>query len=252
MFVVRPRGIVGTPRLLAKDLDCPTRVYPNTHYPHRKYDYRYDFFMTPVDPAHIRHCPPEYIKAYDFMKRDKYVQRKALEFGGVPVPRTVGSHGDAWGLAFDTGLRFVVRPLRHSAGNGFRVTDNAIDFVPGQQYLSELYPKKREYRIIFVFGKPVIYLRKKPNEGVTDDLPWGHVNSTFQTINDVAGCRLSTTDCATRLGNFPVIKGAHIIAADIMWNDQADRPYVVLELNACPALTIDENRSKIAEAVLAR
>ncbi|HEY6018533.1 MAG TPA: hypothetical protein VIY48_01100 [Candidatus Paceibacterota bacterium] len=208
--------------------------------------------MAPVALEHLRNAPPEYAETLDFMRKNKYGQRKALEAAGIPIPATYAHPGEAWGAAFDDGAKFVVRPLRHSGGRDYRVTDSISDFVGGQQYLSELYPKRREYRVIFCFGKPVIWLRKHENEGVSSDEPWGHVNSSFKTIQDVASCKLSATDCVSRLSAYPVVRGAHIIAADILYNRKHEKPYVVLELNACPGLTIDNNRAMIAQAIRSR
>jgi hypothetical protein len=92
-------------------------------------------------------------------------------------------------------------------------------------------------------------MRKKPNEGVDTAAPWGHVNSFFQTINDVPASKLAATDCITRLGAFGPVRGAHIVAADVLYNSKADQPYVVLELNFCPALDIDNNRQKVVDYI---
>jgi hypothetical protein len=98
----------------------------------------------------------------------------------------------------------------------------------------------------------LIVLRKKPNDGVSEAEPWGHVNSRFQTINDVPGSRLAQTDALTRLSQLDVIRGGHIIAADLLYNSRDAKPWVCLELNFCPALDIDNNRAKVAEAIRAR
>ncbi len=248
-FIVRPKGILGTPRALAGELNCRLRYYPNPRRANRLYDLRRDFLMTPVNPEHLVAYTEDYIDYHMFMTRNKYGQRRLLEAGGIPIPRTYGAPPEAWGAAFDPGVRYVVRPLRHSGGRGYRVTEDPADFRPGQEYLTEVYPKRREYRVIFVLGQPAVYLRKKPNDGVSEDQPWGHTNSTFQTINDWASCRLSNTDCVARLAAFPVVKGAHIIAADILYNRKHKPQYVICELNNCPALTIDENRARIAEII---
>lgn len=249
MFVVRPPSIIGTPRLLARDLNWRVRKYPNPRRPDRMYTYIRDFFTMPVHPQHVRGCTPEYVETFNFLTRNKYGQRNALQTTNIPTPHTAQDPHNAGILGSE---RFVVRPLRHSGGRDYRVTDNRLDFVAGTEYISELYPKRREYRIIFVFGQPLIYLRKKPNEGVSEQEPWGHANSVFQTINDPANCRLVGTDCVHRLSAFPVIRGAHIVAADILYNPKHTQPYVVLELNACPALTIGENRDRIVQAIKAR
>lgn len=248
MFVVRPRHILGTPTRVAHELDCQTRFYPNTRRP-RVFDYNRDFLMYPVKGEHVRNATADYNAFVSFMEKNKYGQRLALGHGGIPIPGTAGSQRDAARL---NGRQFVVRPLRHSRSSGYRVTETASDFREGTEYISALYPKKREYRIIFVFGEPLIVLRKKPNEGVTVEESWGHVNSFFQTINDVPNSKLAATDCISRLSNFAPVRGAHIVAADILFNRKETEPYVVLELNACPSLEIEGNLNRVVEAIRAR
>jgi len=244
MFVIRPKGVRTTPSRVASELGCQTRFYPNTRHP-RRFDYLRDFFMTTPHPEFVSNAPAAYNDVYHFSTRNKYGQRQILS-NFVPIPKTAGSETEAGNLA---GEHFVVRPLRHSGGVGYRVTGNRLDFIHGQEYISELFPKRREYRIIFLFGKPLIVLRKKPNEGIDETAPWGHENSFFQTINDVPGSRLAGTDVFDRLTEMPAVAAAHIVAADILYNSKSDPKYMVLELNFCPGLDIDNNRATIVEAI---
>lgn len=248
MFIVRPPSILRTPTAVAHDLGARTRFYPNPRHP-RVYDFNRDFLMVPVNPREVRNAPADYVHTFAFAQRNKYGQRRALEAAGIPVPRVAQSEAEAAGLA---GSQFVVRPLRHARSAHYRVTQDRLDFSPGTEYISELYPKRREYRVVFVFGNPLIVLRKKPNEGVTEAEPWGHVNSRFQTINDVPGSRLSQTDALQRLASFPVIQAAHIVAADLLYNNRHEKPWVCLELNFCPALDIDNNRAQVVSAIQGR
>ena len=223
-YVVRPKGILGTPKAVARELGFRVRFYPNPA-KHRIFDYQRDFFMGPVAPQHVKNAPLGYGTFHDFTTRNKYGQRQALAEAGVPVPQCASSLAETQGLPFYDGLRFVVRPLRHSGGAGYRFTNNRLDFTPGEEYISEFYPKKREYRVIFVFGKPMIWLRKKPHEGVSNEEPWGHQNSRFQTIIDVDSSPLSSTDCVARLGNTDIVRSAHICAADVLFNKSHQQPY---------------------------
>jgi hypothetical protein len=246
MYVVRPPGIHGTPRQVADELGFRLRKFPNPAVPDRVFDYSRDFLMTPVPPANLRNVSTPYYDTFAFATRNKYGQRRALETAGIPVPSVAATHEEAGRLA---GTRFVARPLRHSRGVGYRVTSDRSDFTPGREYISELYPKRREYRIIFVRGEPLIFLRKKPHEGVDETQPWGHENSRFQTINDVAGSRIGGTDAAAVLSRYPVIKGAHIAAVDILYNNRDPKPWVALEINFCPGLDIDNNRARVVEYI---
>jgi hypothetical protein len=144
---------------------------------------------------------------------------------------------------------FVVRPLRHRSGIGYRVTFDPNDFEEGREYISRLYPKRHEYRVIFCFGTPLITLLKRVPEGIDPNGPWNHANgSTFITVNNPDNNRLRHTDCIERLSAFSVVKNAHLVAADIMLGDNHD--YVVSELNFCPALTIENNLRKVASHAL--
>jgi len=250
MYVVRPRHIRSTPAALARDLGCQTRFYPNERHP-RTFDFRRDFIMMPVNPVQVGNAPYNYADVWAFARKNKYGQRSELSRTGVPVPGTAATHQQADGLA---GLQFVVRPLRHSGGVGYRVTSDRHDFRDGAQYVSELYPKRREYRVIFLYGQPLIWMRKKPHEGVPQDAPWGHVNSRFQTINDIAASKIGQTDAVERLRAVPAVASSHIVAADLLWGgrEAAQGPYVCLELNFCPALDIENNRAKVVEAIRAR
>lgn len=245
MYVVRPPGIKGTPFAVAQELGCQTRFYPNEKHP-RVFDHSKDFFMTPV--SSVQHAPEAYLHTVHFATRNKFGQRMMLSEAGVPIPFTSQHHGSSTpGVG-----KFVVRPLRHAQGEGYRVTDNPLDFTPGVEYISVLFPKRREYRVIYVFGKPLIYLRKKPNEGVTNEQPWGHENSVFKTIHDVPGSHIGASDIVGKIGNTPIVQGAHIVAADILFNPECSPPFVCLELNFCPSLTIDDNRALVVQKIKER
>lgn len=245
MYVIRPKGIRGTPAALARDLGCQTRRWPNRQ--NVRPDASRDLILIPVEAVN---ATPDYTAALQFGRKNKYGQRQALAQAGIPVP---GTASDLAGAAALRGEQFVVRPLRHSGGRDYRVVSGRSDFRVGSEYISELYPKRREYRVIFVSGSPVVWMRKHPNDGVDPTAPWGHQNSRFQTIIDVPSSPLSKTDCVQRLSELSVVRGAHLVAADVLWaGKQAEQPYVVLELNFCPGLDIDNNRQRVVEAIRAR
>jgi hypothetical protein len=146
--------------------------------------------------------------------------------------------------------RWVVRPLRHRAGQGYRITQDPTDHDPAREYVQELYPKRREYRIIYCMGVPIITLLKRVPENADPDGPWNHAcGSTFITIEDLSRSYLRHTDVYDRLSAVPVIQNAHLVAADVLLGE--DNDYVVSELNFCPALTIEANLRKVASHVLA-
>lgn len=241
--VIRPEGISGTPKALAQELGVQTRKWPGFS---GTPDFDTDLFLVYPDAINVKAAD---IQAYGvcrtFFAMDKAHQRQALGAQGIPIPGTFTHKSHV--TASPSG-KFVVRPMRHSGGENYRVTENMLDFNEGSEYISHLFMKKREYRIIFAFGQPLIYMRKKQNDGVGAELPWGHQNSVFQTISDVPGSLIAQTDCVAKLTALSVIKTAHLVAADILY---ANGKYVVLELNTCPGLDIDANRAKVVEAVKA-
>ena len=80
-YVVRPKGILGTPKAVARELGFRVRFYPNPA-KHRIFDYQRDFFMGPVAPQHVKNAPLGYGTFHDFTTRNKYGQRQALAEAG--------------------------------------------------------------------------------------------------------------------------------------------------------------------------
>jgi hypothetical protein len=98
-------------------------------------------------------------------------------------------------------------------------------------------------------GDPIITLRKQTPEEIDPEGPWNHAQgSFFVTINDVSRSFIRHTDVYERLSAAPVVKYAHLVAADIMMT--YDHDYAVAELNFCPALTIESNLQKVASHAL--
>lgn len=144
---------------------------------------------------------------------------------------------------------YVVRPLRHQGGNGFRITQDPKDFNPNAEYICSLFKKDAEYRILFVYGEPVILLRKEPNGGVRADEAWNFGNSHFVTIDDPLRSNLHVhTDVYDRLVAHDVVHKSHYLGVDILYRTKT-RDYVVCEYNSSPALTIPENIAKVAEVI---
>lgn len=178
----------------------------------------------------------------------KASQRRLLSLANVPTLPTYTNHRQsAAGIVggANTSGRFVVRPLQHRGGLGYRITDRIDDFIEGKEYISELYPKTHEYRVIFCFGTPIITLYKRVPDTADRDGPWNHAcGSTFVTVNDINNNRLRHTDVYDRLKEFDVIKHAHLCAADIMLGQERGN-YAVCELNFCPSITIATNLERV-------
>lgn len=186
-----------------------------------------------------------YRSLYSFFSANKPTQREFIAGLGISVPESY-QHSES--LHDVRPGSWIVRPLRHSGGRGYRLTESVTDFTEGQEYIQRVYPKDREYRLIYVYGQHLITLRKKVPEGTPQDQPWNHsAGAFFQTINHWENCRLAGTDILARLQSLPIITHAHIVAVDVMWSNSLG--YSVCELNACPGLTIDNNLRKVANYV---
>jgi len=148
------------------------------------------------------------------------------------------------------GIKYIVRPLRHRGGQGWRVTEDPDDYNSTSEYIQELYPKTHEYRVVFCRGTPLFTLLKKIDGEAPVDQPWNHTyGSRFITVNDPENNRLRHTDVVERLKENNVIKAAHLVGVDVMYNKH-DQTYAVAEFNFCPAITIEDNLAKVAQHVL--
>lgn len=235
MYIIRPKWCNNTPRSLAMELHTETRRVPSRLKRFRP-DWHRDFFL--VYPDGVQNADDTYKMLQSFFWKHKGAQRRALGDMGLPVPETMPAR---------EGQKYVIRPLHHHGGRGFRVSERCDPGV--EEYAAPLFPKTHEYRIILVRGKPTIFLRKHPGEGVGPDQPWNADVAPFKTVNDWKGSRLQKhTDVFEKLAANPVSKNAHIVAADILFNKK-DHSYVICEFNTCPGLDIDNNRRKIAEAI---
>jgi glutathione synthase/RimK-type ligase-like ATP-grasp enzyme len=145
--------------------------------------------------------------------------------------------------------KYIVRPLRHSGGQGYRLTDNPSDYEEGREYIQEVYPKNHEYRIIVVRGKPLFTLYKRRPETLTYEQPWNHANgSSFVTVNNPDNNRLRHTDVYERINNASgLLNNLDLVGIDVMYARRGE--YVITEFNLCPAITLEHNLQKVAEHV---
>lgn len=258
-YVVRPRNILSTPRALSAVLTdihrndaTPTKYLTRCVSPRLMLSYRYDVFMSNVNPENVIDSPAAIVPVYDFFRRHKADQRILMRQAGVNGVRSWTSQSQAAAIAWEdreSERRYVVRPLRHYGGHSFRITTSPRDFLQGTEYCADFFPKTREYRVIFVRGEPVVWLRKKPNDGVTNDLPWNHANSFFKTIQRPEDCQLAQTEFLSHLSQDVVIQNAHVVGVDVMVSREYPGEYRVLEYNLAPGLTIPENLAKVVIAL---
>jgi hypothetical protein len=143
---------------------------------------------------------------------------------------------------------YIVRPLRHTQGRGWRTTDDPTDFIEGQEYIQAVYPKNHEYRVIAVRGEPLITLLKRVPEGFPRSQPWNHTNgSSFVTVTDPYLDRLRHCDIYDRIQSSPLLRSIDLAGIDIMYRREGE--YAVAEVNLCPSLQIPTNLEKVARYV---
>lgn len=253
--IIRPSNILTTPKLLQEVLGASrTRSWPREGEIRRNfYDFDRDLFLIYPPPSVVTTTNPErYADVHRFFSASKPVQRGLLEQCGVGVIPYITRKGDASALLSKRYVEentFIVRPMRHSGGRDYKVTDSPTDFEEGKEYLSVLFPKRREYRVIFFKGSPIITLRKRTPDGLDRTAAWNHANgSVFVTVEHEINNHLLKTSVMDDLTNCPIVQNSHLIGVDILL-DKGSKKYAVLEINACPALTLEHNLEKVKEIV---
>jgi len=232
-YVVRPKGILTTPRLLAEKLDARTRSAGQVCW-------QSDFFLYYPEPSVVRNADEAYHKVFNFARKTKKGQRDAIRETGVLVPDCYESD------------RCVVRPLRHRSGSDFRIVPAGTAHNTTTEYVSPFFSKQWEYRLIFSKGTHLLTLFKRVDPGTPSDVPWNHAcGSTFVTTDNWNACRLRHTSVLGDLQGCPIINTAHLVAVDVMLRKQplGAWEYAVCEYNFCPSLSIESNLEKVVNHV---
>jgi hypothetical protein len=212
--------------------------------------------------AGIRASLDNYTTVRAFAAATKPAQRSLLRADGFPTPFTAFTQRELEGSGRNelhnlrTGTysehennSFIVRPLRHSQGRGWRLTSDPSDFQEGREYVQEVYPKNHEYRILAVRGTPLVTLLKRRPEHLTQDQPWNHANgSTFITVTDESNNRLRHTNVYQLIEQSQLLKGIDLCGIDVMYSRRND--YAIAEVNLCPSLAIESNLQRISNHVL--
>lgn len=255
--IVRPPHILSTPRLLMETLGAKrTRKYPDDRLRQRPYKFDEDLFLIYPPPSLVEaNDATAYRELQAFYSSTKPTQRGLLEqFGVRVIPFATRKDAAREELPNKKLVRediYIVRPYRHSAGKDYKVTHSPDDFVEGREYISVFFPKKREFRVIFCKGEPIITLRKRVPEGVDNIQPWNHANgSVFVTVEHEENNHLLKTTCMDDLSQCPIINRSHLIGVDILL-DKGSKNYAVLEVNTCPAVTLEHNLEKVKQIVYA-
>lgn len=246
-FIVRPSGISLTPNALKTALSAQQVVKASK--PGIEFDPELDFFFAYPQAYQLKRGLNQgqlasYHQILPFFTSSKYTQRKYMLDAGISVPQTQGLHF----YDREAGKKYVWRPSSHSAGSGFTVLSHDAP-LPVGGYLSELYKRLYEYRVIYVLGKRLCCLQKSVPEGISQEVPWTFGNGAiFSDIGDRwTNHRLHSRGCYTALDAFFVSQIAHICAYDVMVSDDG---YAVSECNFAPSLKVDSRIQKVANHIL--
>lgn len=240
-YIHRPPSILSTPKRLAdaitnlQSVQCRARkIIPRTarnilrlYYPNPGYP---TFTVSTTNP-------------FLFFSGSKADQRENIRLQEIPTVPCARTHEEAEGLP-DYGHGFVVRPLRHSQGRGWRVTQDHGDFTSNREYIQSLVYKRREYRAIICRGELLILLRKRVAE-LNGLVPWNHTQgSRFITV-DPERANLRSTPILETISRSQLVRNIDLVGIDII-QDENNNAFV-LEFNSCPSLTIEGNIQKVAE-----
>lgn len=238
-YLLKSHSFRRTPVLLKHTLGARKLVSAGGRF-QPQLDWLRDFFMAypPVYAGIMSNLPPNYRHLSNFWSSNKSEQRELLQSCGIMTPE---SHTD-------NATHYIVRPNRHYGGVDYRIVTDPTDFNPATHYVAPAFPKKREYRVVFVYGHPLILMRKKPGPNVGPFDPWNHANgSYFQTISSMDQCRLAQdTSFFSDIQKICVVRDAHLVAADVMSDGNR---YAVTELNFSPSITLHDNLLRIKNHV---
>lgn len=250
-YIIRPPGILSTPKQLRRILKANKTARAGSV----TANWDWDFFTYYPHPSQVRNANDAYRNIYAFSSANKREQRRQIALAGIPIPQLaeVGSSQRLSRLQHertnsDTPTKYIVRPLRHMGGQGWRITEEPTDYDPLSEYVQELFPKRHEYRLLYFKGELIATLYKQVPDHLTPDMPWNHAQgSRFITVNHEENNRLRRYDVREKLNGFPIIKSAHLVGVDILLGKKKDG-YVVTELNFCPSISIPGTLERIQDA----
>ena len=155
-----------------------------------------------------------------FASAGKGEQRILLENRGIP---TLGA---VIGPAALPPGSWLVRPNHHFAGTNMDLCDGGV--LRAGFYASEIQPIKKEFRTLFVHGRPLFTMYKPPN-------PDPNADSDF--ADTWSYTRLDRCGLNDQLAAFPAIRDASYCGVDIAWfGRRHQQPARVIEINFAPGL----------------
>lgn len=239
-YIHRPPSILSTPKRLA---DAITNLQSVRCIPRRQINRTNRTVLRTFYPMGSNTSPLGPDNPFLFFSGSKADQRENIRLQEIPTIPCARTHEEAERLP-DYGHGFVVRPLRHSQGRGWRRTTYRSDFTSNCEYIQSLVHKRREYRAVVCKGRMLLLLRKmvaEPN-GLE---PWNHAQgSRFITV-DPERANLRSTSILEAITRSPLVRNIDLVGIDII-QDENNNAFV-LEFNSCPSLTIENNIQKVAE-----
>lgn len=243
-YIHRPPSILSTPKRLADAITNlqSVRCTARRNIPRPNLNILRTYYPRPSTSA-SPNTTESTTNPFIFFSGSKADQRENIRLQEIPTVPCARTHEEAEGLP-DYGHGFVVRPLRHSQGRGWRVTHNHRDFTSNREYIQCLVQKRREYRAILCRGELLILIRKKVAEPNGLE-PWNHAQgSRFITV-DPERANLRSTSILETITRSPLVRNIDLVGIDII-QDENNNAFV-LEFNSCPSLTIEANIQKVAE-----
>lgn len=251
--IIYPSGIITTPRRLKEELNARYLSSRITRHHNPSSTLFLSYARESVHTTGVA-THPTYVGLSEFYRSSKLSQRKKIGLCGVGVPASATRGSAELETIEDLGHGFVCRPFNHRGGQGWRHVSTPHE-VGNEEYVSPIFPKYREYRLIYVLGEPIIVLRKRPvrdsSERIDPTVPWNHAQgSSFVTVNEASNDYTLQTSLREDLENVLVLKQSDIVGIDVMLDRHNN--YQVCEFNTCPALTLDNNIEKVKEHVQLR
>ncbi len=239
-YVIRSHDFLTTPKNIKRLFNAHRTI--DVSLTRRAPDWRKDFFTT--YPSEVLNADEAYRDIASFCATTKGAQRRYLHQHGIKTPENYDAHEG----------KYIVRPNRHHSGIGWRITNDQNDFNRGSEYIAPLFAKRHEYRIIFSRGIVVCTLKKAVPPSLGVDQPWNHANgSSFVTVNNEENNRLRHTSVYEDLGRLDIIRNADLTGVDVLYGKPEGAPaYATLEVNFCPAMTIESNLLKLKEIYVPR
>lgn len=233
--IFRDAGMASTPRGLKRVMNIPYLSSPRTRQGKRPWPTTEGKLIMCYRPEYFQNVSEDFFRIANYYSLHKGHQRTYLKESGLNTPESYPHNVSLYGA--------ISRPMRHRSGQDYERLPAGTSVpmgVHGSRYYAPLFPKKHEYRVIYIKGHKTLVLFKRNHSNVPYDQPWNHENGTsFVTVRNPDNDRLRHTSFYRDVENHPIITKADIIGVDVMMDNE--RNYAVLETNFNPQIEIEEN-----------